>query len=48
MSVYRHISAKKAKELPVSLQCELLGVSESGYWAWAGGRRRIARCMTRG
>ena len=36
MSVYRHISeAKKAKELPVSLQCELLDVSESGYWAWA-------------
>ena len=39
MSIYRHISeAKKAKELSVSLQCELLGVSESGYWAWA--RRR--------
>jgi putative transposase len=36
VSVYRHISdAKKAKELSVSLQCELLGVSESGYWAWA-------------
>jgi putative transposase len=36
VSIYRHISdAKKAKELPVSLQCELLGVSESGYWAWA-------------
>jgi putative transposase len=36
VTVYRHISeAKKAKELPVSLQCELLGVSESGYWAWA-------------
>ena len=35
MSIYRHISeAKKAKELSVSLQCELLGVSESGYWAW--------------
>ena len=37
MTVYRHISeAKKAKELPVSLQCEVLGVSESGYWAWLG------------
>ena len=36
MSIYRYISeAKKAKEHPVSLQCELLGVSESGYWAWA-------------
>lgn len=35
MSIYRVISeAKKAKELPVSPQCELLGVSESGYWAW--------------
>ena len=35
MSIYRHISeAKQAKELPVSLQCELLGVSESGFWAW--------------
>jgi len=35
VSVYRHISdAKQAKELPVSLQCEMLGVSESGYWAW--------------
>jgi putative transposase len=35
VTVYRYISdAKKAKELPVSLQCELLGVSESGYWAW--------------
>jgi putative transposase len=36
VTVYRHISeAKKAKRLVVSLQCELLGVSESGYWAWA-------------
>ena len=36
MTIYRYISeAKKAKELPVSRQCELLGVSESGYWAWA-------------
>jgi len=35
VSVYRHISdARKAKELPVFLQCEMLGVSESGYWAW--------------
>ena len=36
MTVYRHISeARKAKGLVVSLQCEMLGVSESGYWAWA-------------
>ena len=34
MTVYRHISAKKATGHPVSLMCELLGVSESGYWAW--------------
>jgi putative transposase len=35
VTIYRHISeAKQAKELVVSLQCELLGVSESGYWAW--------------
>jgi hypothetical protein len=35
VTIYRYISeAKKAKELPVSLQCELLGVSVSGYWAW--------------
>ncbi|MCA1679328.1 MAG: IS3 family transposase, partial [Actinobacteria bacterium] len=34
MTVYRHISAKKALGHPVSLMCELLGVSESGYWAW--------------
>jgi putative transposase len=36
VTIYRHISeAKKAKGLSVSLQCDLLGVSESGYWAWA-------------
>ena len=36
MTVYRHISeARKAKGLSVCLRCELLGVSESGYWAWA-------------
>jgi putative transposase len=36
VTVYRHISAERAHcTLPVSLMCELLGVSESGYWAWA-------------
>jgi putative transposase len=36
VSIYRHISeAKRAKGLSISLQCELLGVSVSGYWAWA-------------
>jgi putative transposase len=36
VTVYRHIwEARKAKGQVVSLQCELLGVSESGYWAWA-------------
>jgi putative transposase len=35
VSIYRHVSAaKKAKGQSVCLQCELLGVSESGYWAW--------------
>ena len=35
MTVYRHISAERAHcNHPVSLMCELLGVSESGYWAW--------------
>ena len=37
MSIYRHISAERAHcDLPVSLMCELLGVSESGFWAWLG------------
>ena len=35
MTVYRHISAERAHcAPPVSLMCELLEVSESGYWAW--------------
>jgi len=35
VTVYRHISAERAHcALPVFLMCELLGVSESGYWAW--------------
>ena len=35
MTVYRHISAERAHcAFPVSVMCELLGVSESGYWAW--------------
>jgi putative transposase len=35
VTVYRHISAERAHcDLPVSLMCELLEVSESGYWAW--------------
>ena len=35
MTVYRHISAERAHcTLPVSLMCELLEVSVSGYWAW--------------
>jgi putative transposase len=36
VSVYRHISAERAHcAFPVSLMCELLGVSESGYFAWS-------------
>jgi putative transposase len=35
VTVYRHISAERAHcAHPVSLMCQLLGVSESGYWAW--------------
>jgi putative transposase len=34
VSVYRHISGERAHCYPVSLMCELLTVSESGYWAW--------------
>jgi hypothetical protein len=35
VTVYRHISGERAHcNHPVCLMCELLGVSESGYWAW--------------
>jgi putative transposase len=34
VTVYRMISAEKART-PVSVACELLGVSRSGYCAWA-------------
>jgi putative transposase len=34
VTVYRHISGERAHCYSVSLMCELLGVSESGYWAW--------------
>src|SRR4051794_27040447 len=37
VTVYRYISAEKAHcEHSVSLMCELLGVSTSGYYEWAG------------
>ena len=35
MTTYRIISAEKANEVPVSLACQLLGVSRSGYYEWA-------------
>ena len=35
MTAYRIISAEKANEVPVSLACQLLGVSRSGYYEWA-------------
>ncbi len=34
MSVYRLVSAEKART-PISISCELLGVSRSGYYDWA-------------
>jgi len=37
VTVYRHISAERAHcAFPVSVMCDVLQVSESGYWAWAG------------
>lgn len=36
MSVYRIISAERAS-FPVSLMCEVLGVSKSGFYGWARG-----------
>jgi putative transposase len=33
VSVYRFISAEKART-PVSVCCELLGVSRSGFYDW--------------
>lgn len=36
MSVYRIISAERAS-FPVSLMCQVLGVSRSGYYGWANG-----------
>ena len=34
MSIYRMIQAEKASGVPVSVACELLGVSRSGYAKW--------------
>jgi putative transposase len=36
VTIYRHISAERAHGFPVSRMCELLGVSTSGYYEWAG------------
>jgi hypothetical protein len=35
VSAYRIISAEKANGIPVSLACELLDVSRSGYYDWS-------------
>ena len=35
MTAYRIISAEKANGIPVSLACELLDVSRSGYYDWS-------------
>lgn len=38
MSAYRIVEAEKAEHgIPVSLSCELLGVSRAGYYEWATG-----------
>ncbi len=36
MTIYRIISAERAS-FPVSLQCEVLGVSRSGFYGWSNG-----------
>jgi putative transposase len=37
VTIYRHISAERAHcDFAVSRMCELLGVSTSGYYDWAG------------
>jgi putative transposase len=35
VTAYRIIEAEKANGIPLSLACELLGVSRSGYYEWA-------------
>jgi hypothetical protein len=40
VSVYRLISAEKART-PISVICQLLGVSRSGYYDWATARPQI-------
>jgi putative transposase len=35
VTAYRIISAEKASGVPVSLACELLEVSRSGYYEWS-------------
>ncbi len=46
VSMYRLISAEKART-PVSVACDLLGVSRSGFYDWAS-RAEPASCPTRG
>ena len=42
---YRLIGAEKAQH-PVSLLCEVLGVSRAGFHAWLSGHRRSAGSRT--
>jgi len=37
-----------AEGVPAQVACRVLGVSESGYYAWRGRVRRGGRCGTRG
>jgi hypothetical protein len=45
VTVYRFISAERAR-IPVSVCCEVLGVSRSGYYDWAARRPASALAGT--
>ena len=47
MTAYRIISAEKASGVAVSLMCELLNVSRSGYYEWGDPRTERPRACRR-